>query len=160
MDRFKNIKLTKKISYITSTTPIDVAVYGDVIAIADLMKSISLVQYVRADANRQDQLIELASHYQTIYTTAVSHAYRNTWLLGDGEGNLVAAKRREQAQTQDARTRLSTYSEMNLGEMVNRIKPIDMKTHPNRLASPRALLATVSYTTPLLLSLGCNHHDE
>lgn len=143
MDRFKNIRLTKKVSYITSTTPTDVAVHGDIIGVADLMKSISLVQYIRADAQQQDQLVELASHYQTIYTTAVSHAYRNTWLLADGEGNLIATKRREQAQTHDAKTRLSPYSEMNLGEMVNRIKPIDMKTHPNRLVSPRALLATV-----------------
>ncbi|TKA64635.1 hypothetical protein B0A49_06908 [Cryomyces minteri] len=135
--------LTKKASYRTSTAPIDVAVTGNQIAIADLMKSVSIVQYTRGKAGAEDSLEEIAMHFQTAWGTAVAHVADNTFLESDAEGNLLVLHQDINGVTDDDRRRLQVTSEMLLGEMVNRIRRIDVQTTPAAVVVPRAFLATV-----------------
>lgn len=137
--------LVKKASYRTSTAPIDLAVTGNLIAIADLMKSVSVVQYKSGQAGMPDSLEEVARHFQTAWGTAVAHVDQNTFLESDAEGNLMVLFQDIHGVTAEDRRRLQVTSEIRLGEMVNRIRRIDVPTSPDAVVIPRAFLATVSF---------------
>ena len=135
--------LTKVASFRTSTAPIDIAVTGDIVAIADIMKSVSVVQYKRGKAGESDTLVEVARHFQTAWSTAVAPVDEDTYLESDAEGNLMVLHRNVNGLTADDRRRLEVTSEMQLGEMVNRIRPINVPTSAGAAVTPRAFLATV-----------------
>jgi len=139
--------LTKVASYRTSTAPIDISVDASTsrIAISDLMKSVSIVQFTAGSAGKPDTLTEVARHYQTTWGTAVALVDTNTYLQSDAEGNLMVLHqdvKGEQGLTEDQR-RLVVTSEMQLGEMVNRIRHIDVPVPESAPVVPRAFLATV-----------------
>ncbi|KAF3484447.1 DNA damage-binding protein 1a [Arthroderma uncinatum] len=143
-DSFGAITLVKGASYRTSTAPIDIAVTDNVIAVADLMKSVSLVQYNKAeDAAQEDELEEMARHYQTLWTTAVAPIGEDAYLVGDAEGNLIVLHRNLSGVTAADKKRLQATSEIRLGEMVNRIHPVSVQAFPNAAVTARAMLATV-----------------
>ncbi|KAF2230176.1 DNA damage-binding protein 1 [Viridothelium virens] len=143
--------LRKLCSYRTSTAPIDIAVTpGDnQIAVADLMKSVSVVQYKpgfttgASNTSPTDTLEEVARHYQTTWATAVAHVGENMWVEADAEGNLLVLNRDMNGVTEDDRRRLQVTSEMNLGEMVNRIRRIDVGVGSDAVVVPKAFMATV-----------------
>ena len=60
--------LTKKASYRTATAPIDVCVTGNVIAVTDLMKSMSLVEYKKGRAGMPDTLTEVSKIQRQCYS--------------------------------------------------------------------------------------------
>jgi len=134
--------MRKVASYRTSTAPIDLAVSGTRIAIADLMKSVSVIEYNSAT----NTLTELARHFQTAWATAVALVDENTYLEADAEGNLMVLSQDVTSEMKEDRRRLRITSEMLLGEMVNRIRPI-VNSKPSSdgtaLVTPRAFLATV-----------------
>ncbi|EFQ96898.1 hypothetical protein MGYG_08821 [Nannizzia gypsea CBS 118893] len=143
-DRFGNIFLEKHTAYRTSTAPIDISVTGDTVAVADVMKSMSLVQYTPAEKDEQEpKFEEIARHYQTLWSTAVTLIEEHVYLLADAEGNLVVLQQNTTGVTESDRKRLQPTSEIRLGEMVNRIHPITVQTHTETAVSARALLATV-----------------
>lgn len=131
--------LRKVASYRTSTAPIDLAVEGNRIAIADLMKSVSVVEF------SENTLKELARHFQTAWGTAVALVDDHTFLEADAEGNLMVLSQDVSSEFAEDRRRLKITSEILLGEMVNRIKPIVLSTPPNSdaIVVPKAFLATV-----------------
>jgi len=136
--------MRKVASYRTSTAPIDLAVSGTRIAIADLMKSVSVIEYNSAT----NTLTELARHFQTAWATAVALVDENTYLEADAEGNLMVLSQDVTSEMKEDRRRLRITSEMLLGEMVNRIRPIitsdaGSPTSDAALVTPRAFLATV-----------------
>ncbi|KAF2816370.1 DNA damage-binding protein 1 [Mytilinidion resinicola] len=133
----------KVASYRTATAPIDITVTGNAIVIADLMKSVSVVEYKRGEAGLPDTLTEIARHFQTTWGTAVAEVDENTYLESDAEGNLMVLKRDTNAVTLDDKRRLQVTSEMLLGELVNRIRRINVATSPNAFVIPRAFVATV-----------------
>ncbi|KAI9667647.1 MAG: hypothetical protein M1821_000464 [Bathelium mastoideum] len=146
--------LRKLCSYRTSTAPVDIAVLpgDDRIAIADLMKSISVVQYKSnsltgsssaANARPTDTLQEVARHFQTAWATTVACIDENTWLEADSEGNLMVLSRDLNGVTEDDKRKLQVTSEMNLGEMVNRIRSIDVGAWSGAVVVPKAFMATV-----------------
>lgn len=140
-------KLTKLATYRTSTCPVDLAINGNIIAVADLMKSISLLEYTPGKDGVQGELIEVARHFQFSWATAVSHVEGDTYLESDADGNLTVLRRNIIGVTLEDRQRLEVTGEMNLGEMVNRIRKIDVETSPHAIVVPRAFLATVN--TPI-----------
>jgi DNA damage-binding protein 1 len=113
------------------------------IAIADLMKSLAVVEYTKGEAGLPDKLVEVARHYQTTWATSVAEIDTNTFLESDAEGNLMVLYRDPKGVTDDDKRRLNVSSEMLLGEMVNRIRRIDVLTTPDAAVVPRAFVGTV-----------------
>ncbi|KAI4134122.1 MAG: hypothetical protein LQ347_001781 [Umbilicaria vellea] len=140
---FEYGSLNKVASYRTSTAPIDLAITGTTIAIADLMKSVSLVEFKRGLAGLPDTLVEVARHFQTAWATAVAHVADGAFLESDAEGNLMVLRQNVGGVTEDDRRRLEITSEIRLGEMVNRIRRINVPVSPDCVVVPRAFLATV-----------------
>ncbi len=121
----------------------DLAVSGNSIAIADLMKSITVVEYQRGDSGLPDTLKETARHFSTVWATAVGDVDQNTFLESDAEGNLMLLRRDQEGVTEDDKRRLEVTSEIRLGEMVNRIRTFDVPSNTNAVVIPKAFLATV-----------------
>lgn len=179
--------LTKKASYRTSTAPIDLAISSstvngrpDTIAIADLMKSLSIVRYVPSVApGFDDKLTEIARHFQTTWATATAlisdgpnaslppsneeddnSSISGTWLEADAEGNLIVLQQQSGADTlAEDRRRLAVTSEICLGEVVNRIRRIDIPTNPEAIVTPRAFLATVDGSIHLFALINPKHQN-
>lgn len=138
-------RLTILASYRTSTCPIDIAVTGNKIAIADLMKSMSVVEYVRGQEGLPDKLVEVARHWHSLWASAVCHIEDDTFLESDTEGNLLVLSQNTSGVTDVERRHLEITSELNLGELVNRMRKINVETGPDALVEPRAFLATVCF---------------
>lgn len=144
-------KLEKKASYRTSTAPVDITVTGrgDIIAVADLMKSVSLLRHEVSQPGvaGQDILKEVARHYQSVWGTTVAEVDEHQYLETDGDGNLLLMRRDVDGVTDEDRRRLKVEAEMCLGEMVNRVRRIDVATQDAAVVQPRAFLGTVSHST-------------
>jgi DNA damage-binding protein 1 len=139
------VELRNIASYRTSTAPIDLAVSGNMIAVADLMKSISVVEYSDSSmSSMTDGMKEVARHFQTVWTTAVVDIAENTYLVSDAEGNLIVLRRNINGVTAEDQRRLEVTSEMLLGEMVNRIRPVNIPQTSSVVVTPKAFLGTVS----------------
>ncbi|KAG9672860.1 DNA damage-binding protein 1, partial [Aureobasidium melanogenum] len=151
--------LDKVASYRTSTAPIDISVTGDQIAIADLMKSVSVVQYKRGINGQDDTLNEVARHYDTTWGTAVANISANTYLESDAEGNLLVLNQDTNGFSEEDKRRLRVLSDMQLGEMVNRIRHIDIQPTPNAIVIPSAFLATVEGAIYLFATIAPQHQD-
>jgi len=119
-------------------------VHKNEIAVADMMKSLSILNYIPKDPanNGKDSLMEVARHYQLLWATAVAHVDTETWLEGDAEGNLVLLDRNRDGVTEYDKRKLRVISELHLGELVNCMKRIDVNTNPSAVVKPRAFLAT------------------
>ena len=106
------------------------------------MKSLSIVSYTAGTAGRPDTLTEVARHYQTAWSTAVATVDEDTYLQADAEGNLLVLKQNVNGVTRDDQRRLQMTSEMRLGEVVNKIRRIDVDVSRRATVFPRAFLAT------------------
>lgn len=148
MYAFEHGSLNKIASYRTATAPIDVAVTGNLIAVADIMKSVSIIEFKRGTTGEPDSLVEVARHFQIAWGTAVAPIDNETFLESDAEGNLMVLHRNINGVTADDRRRLEVTSEMLLGEMVNRIRGINVPTSQNATVTPKAFLATVCMLRP------------
>jgi DNA damage-binding protein 1 len=140
----KSAQFTKLATYRTSTCPIDLVVNGNIIAVADLMKSLSLVEYTPGEAGLPDRLEEVARHFQACWATSVAQIEDNVYLESDQEGNLLVLRRNPSGVTLEDKKRMQVECEMNLGEMVNKIQRINVEPSPNAVVLPKAFLATVS----------------
>jgi len=107
------------------------------------MKSVSLVEYTQGRAGLPDTLSEVSRHYETMWGTAIANVADNTYLEADAEGNLIVLQRDVASYSDDDKRRLRVTSELLLGEMVNRIRRIDVQPTANATVIPRAFLATV-----------------
>lgn len=151
--------LDKVASYRTSTAPIDVAVTGDKIAVADLMKSVSIVQYTKGTNGQDDILEEVSRHYDTTWGTAVANIDEHTYLESDAEGNLLVLDEDINGFSEEDRRRLRVTSDMLLGEMVNRIRRIEVQPTPGAIVIPRAFLATVEGSIYLFALIAPQYQD-
>lgn len=138
------MKLEKLVAYRTSTAPVDVTVVDNLIAVADLMKSLCLVRFTPGHAGEAAKLTEVGRHYQTVWSTAVACVGDETFLQSDAEGNLIVLARNTNGVTAQDKHRLIPTSEMSLGEMVNRIRPVNIPQLSSITVTPRAFIATVS----------------
>ena len=142
-----------------------IATQPSVIAVADLMKSLSILTYNPAAPSADglptglpDTLTEVSRHYSTLWSSGAAAVGENQWLVADMEGNLVVLRRNPGGVTEEDRRRLEVTSEMLLGDTVNTIVPINVPSSTpanmsNVTASaslvgqpvlPRAFLATTS----------------
>lgn len=135
--------LIKKATYRTSTAPIDISVVDNIIGVTDLMKSMSLVEYKKGRVGMPDTLTEVARHFETLWGTALANVDEHTYLQSDAEGNLLVLQHNVTGLMDEDRRRLGVTSEMLLGEMVNRIRRVDVTPTPGAIVTPRAFLATV-----------------
>ena len=140
-------ELIKGATYRTSTATIDLTVTGNTIAIADLMKSVSVVEFRRGADGLPDTLTETARHYSTAWGTAVACVDDDSYLESDAEGNLMMLVQDRNGVTEDDQRRLKVTSKMRLGEMVNKIRRITVPVSSDAVVIPRAFLATVSSRT-------------
>ncbi|CAG8088602.1 unnamed protein product [Penicillium salamii] len=153
------MKLEKLASYRTSTAPIELTVVGNMIAVADLMKSLCLVRYNQGKNGEPDALVEIGRHYQTMWSTAVACVGDETFLLSDAEGNLVVLSRNKEGVTAQDQQRLLATSEISLGQMVNRIRPVDIPHLASVAVTPRAFMATVEGSIYLFAVINPDHQD-
>jgi DNA damage-binding protein 1 len=137
-------KLLKLATYRTSTCPISLDVSENIIIVGDMMKSISLVEYIPGKEGLPDKLTEVARHMDAIWTTCVVHVEGYSYLASDHYGNLLILRRNINGVTLEDRKRLEMTSEMNLGEQVNKIVRIQVEPSQNAMVIPKAFLATVS----------------
>ncbi|KAL8690777.1 MAG: hypothetical protein Q9218_003851 [Villophora microphyllina] len=137
-------ELTKLVTYRTSTAPIALSISGAQIAVADLMKSVSVITYSRpTHPGGSHSLVEIARHFSTAWSTAVCNVDDQTWLESDAEGNLMVLKQNVAGVNADDRRRLQVESEMRLGEMVNKIQRVEVEESGNAVVVPKAFLGTV-----------------
>lgn len=108
------------------------------------MKSLSIVKYQPGVAGTPDSIVEIARHFQIAWTTAVATIDDHTYLESDAEGNLMVLDQNVSGLTSEDRRRLEITSEIQLGEMVNKIRRINVPTTPGATVIPRAFMATVS----------------
>ncbi|KAL3458134.1 mono-functional DNA-alkylating methyl methanesulfonate N-term-domain-containing protein [Aspergillus heterothallicus] len=156
---FAGIKLEKLASYRTSTAPVDVTVTDNTIAISDLMKSVCIVEFKEGENGLPDQLVEVARHFQTVWGTGVASISSDTYLESDAEGNLIVLRRNRSGVEEEDRRRLEVTGEISLGEMVNRIRPVNIQQLPDATVFPRAFLGTVEGSIYLFASINPNHQD-
>ena len=142
-NNFGAMKLDKLASYRTSTAPMDVTINRDIIVVADLMKSLCIVQYKEGENGLPDSLTEVSRHYQTVWSTGVACIEENTYLESDAEGNLIVLNRNINGATEEDERRLEVTGEISLGEMVNRIRRVNIQQLANVAVTPRAFLGTV-----------------
>ena len=108
------------------------------------MKSISIVTYTPASASHpEDSLVENSRHFQTAWSTACAHVDPETWLEADADGNLIVLKQNTAGVTADDRRRLESVSEIRLGQMVNRIREVNVEASSGAPVVPKAFMATV-----------------
>jgi len=142
--------LVKRCTFKMATFPADLSVVGNRIAVADVMKSAFVLEYrpgrTGIGGDDPDKLVKLARHPQTSWAVSIGEITPTVWLEGDSEGNLLVLNQDLAGVTQDDRETLRLTSEMYLGEMVNRIRVIDVKAQPNIVVQPRAFLGTVSFS--------------
>ncbi|KAL1867769.1 hypothetical protein Plec18167_008513 [Paecilomyces lecythidis] len=156
---FGAVRLEKAATYRTSTAPVDISVTGNLIAVSDLMKSVSIVEYKEGANGLPDSLKEVARHFQTVWATAVANVEENTFLESDAEGNLVVLRRNVNGVTDDDKRRLEVTSEVSLGEMVNRIRPVNIPHLASVTVTPKAFLATVEGSIYLFALINADHQD-
>lgn len=137
-------KLEKIASYRPSTAPVDMAIHQNTIAVGDLMKSITLVEFVsNREGSPPNTLSERARHLQSAWTTSVAYVGDSNWLLSDANGNLITLRQNIEGATADDRRRMDITSEFNLGEMVNRTRELEVDASPNAIVVPKAFIGTV-----------------
>lgn len=125
------------------------------------MKSVSVCTYTPGVGGVDPTLTETARHFQTAWGTAVAHVGEDTWLEADAEGNLMVLKQNVAGVTEDDRRRLEPFSEMRLGEMVNRIRSFEVETDAKNPApvTPKAFMGTVEGSIYLFGLIAPRHRD-
>ncbi|RKF55110.1 DNA damage-binding protein 1a [Golovinomyces cichoracearum] len=150
---------TKVATYRCSTCPIDIVVNNKTIAVADLQKSLVLLEYHPSKDGKSNKLVEIARHYQAYWATAASHLGDESYLESDQEGNLIILRRNIEGLTAEDKRRLNITGEFHLGEMVNRIQRVQMKPKFNAVVIPRAFLATTEGSIYLLSAIPFSTQD-
>ncbi|KAI0158871.1 mono-functional DNA-alkylating methyl methanesulfonate N-term-domain-containing protein [Pestalotiopsis sp. NC0098] len=152
-------KLNRLASYRPSTFPVDIDIEGNTIAVADVMKSTTLVEFTPPSEDGAAKLQEVARHHHATWATAVSHVEGTSWLQADANGNLVILSQNAEGATQEDKKRMEITSEMNLGEMVNKIRKVKVESSANAIIIPRAFLATVEGGIHLFGTIAPQYQD-
>ncbi|RMD43799.1 hypothetical protein DV735_g1361, partial [Chaetothyriales sp. CBS 134920] len=118
-------------SYSVSSNPLSLAVTPAtattpaIIAVADLIKSLTIVQVQPSSKPGPGvELKEVSRHFASIWSSSCTAVGDNEWLLADMDGNLCVLRRNLDGVTDDDRKRLQTTGEFRLGEVVNKTIPI------------------------------------
>ncbi|MBE3049825.1 hypothetical protein IMZ48_46475 [Candidatus Bathyarchaeota archaeon] len=147
-------KLQKIGQYRSSTCPQDISVHGNLIGVADIMKSLTILELQpRTEDGDPPKLVERARHLQEAWTTAVCHIPGDYWLQSDAMGHVMVLREKTDAAAAQDRRQLDLTSAMNLGEQVNQIRPLNVAQDENAAVWPKAFLGTVR--GPICSTFGC-----
>ncbi|KAK5331714.1 hypothetical protein LTR93_000719 [Exophiala xenobiotica] len=134
-----SLELSKLATYRTSTNPLSLAITPATqdmpaqIAVADLMKSLSILQVIQPDStNPEYRLRETSRHFATLWSSATAVIAENEWVVADMEGNLITLRQGAQDVEGDYRRRLEVTGEFRLGEVVNKIVAISSTPAPSQ----------------------------
>ncbi|RQM27715.1 hypothetical protein B5M09_002429 [Aphanomyces astaci] len=124
---------------------------GDFIAIGDLMKSISLLQYKALDGS----LEEVAKDLNSNWMAAVDILDDDHFIGSETDFNLFCVERQSGATTDEERSRLDCVSEYHVGEFVNRFRHGSLVMQEQGQATTRTplLFGTVSGMIGCILPL-------
>ncbi|KAK6828058.1 hypothetical protein PG987_011399 [Apiospora arundinis] len=136
-------KIDRVASYRPATYPVDLAIEGDTIAVADLTKSMSLVKFTPPVDDEPAKLEELGRHYQGSWATSICHIEGESWLESDSQGNLMVLRRDSSGVTEEDKKSMKITSEFSLGDMVNKIRKVTVDASEKAIVVPRAFLGTV-----------------
>ncbi|CAG8949204.1 hypothetical protein HYFRA_00004827 [Hymenoscyphus fraxineus] len=150
-------ELEKLATYRTSTLPVDLEVTDNTIVVADMMKSVSILEYIPGEDGIVGQLKELARHHEACWSTGVSRIAENIYLETDQEGNLIILNHDPNAIEEKQRSSLKVIGGMNLGEMVNKIQRISLNVTSEAVVAPKAFLATTEGSIYLLSMIAPKH---
>ncbi|KAF6823740.1 CPSF A subunit region [Colletotrichum musicola] len=135
--------LRKLATFRPSTFPVDLDVNGNMIGVADLMQSMTLLEFIPAQDGDKAKLVERARHFQHIWATSVCHLEGHSWLEADAQGNLMVLRRNPDAPTEHDQKQMEVTSEIHLGEQVNKIRPLAITPNESDAIVPKAFLGTV-----------------
>lgn len=138
--------LQKLAAYRPASFPMALDVSGSIIGVSDLMQSLSLVEFTPPKDGEPAKLEEKARHFQAAWSTSVCHLDEERWLETDAQGNIIVLARNPDAPTEQDRGRLEITSEMNIGEQINKIRKLNVAPSENAVVSPKAFLASVSFS--------------
>lgn len=96
------------------------------IAVADLMKSLSILQVDSNDRHSSTGygLVEVSRHFATLWSSATAAIMENEWVVADMEGNLITLRQvPDNSGPIRPSRRLEVSGEFRLGEVVNKIVP-------------------------------------
>ncbi|OQR96245.1 DNA damage-binding protein [Achlya hypogyna] len=120
---------------------------GDFIAVGDLMKSVSLLNYKALDGSVEEVAKDLNSNWMT----AIDMLDDDHVLGAEADLNLFCVQRQSGATTDEERARLECVGEYHLGEFVNRFRHGSLVMQPPGAAS--SLFGTVSGMLGVVLPL-------
>ncbi|KUJ16276.1 uncharacterized protein LY89DRAFT_646785 [Mollisia scopiformis] len=145
--------LRKAATYRCVTVPMDISVTGNTIAIADMMQSLSIVEYVPGSLGIPDTLEQVARDYAPCWATAVTDIDNDCYLESDHDGNLLILRRNKAGVTAEDKKRMEIIGEMHLGEQVNAIRRIQVEPGPNAMVAPKAFMATTEGSIYLVATI-------
>lgn len=137
--------LEKVAAYRPASMPVDLDISGNMIGVADLMQSLTLVEFIPPKEGASAELVERARHYQPLWSTSLCQLGDERWLEADAQGNLAVLRRNVEAPTDQDRMRMDVISEMNIGEQINRIRRLYVAPTENSIVTPKAFLGSVSW---------------
>jgi DNA damage-binding protein 1 len=114
-------ELTRLTTHRCHSEPLDLGVFGDMIAVGDLLKGPSILQFT---TDPSPKLTEICRTYTTLWSTAVEMMDKDTIVNADAEGNLSIWQRDDTLLVSDHK-RLRLIGDMRLGEMINRIRRVE-----------------------------------
>ncbi len=129
------MELSKLATYRTSTNPMSLAVTPATadtpaqIAVADLMKSLSVIQVIPpSSASPEYRLQEMSRHFASLWSSAAAVLQEDEWVVADMEGNLITLRQNRGDSSEEIQRRLEVTGEFRLGEVVNKIVPLATPT--------------------------------
>ncbi len=133
----------------TATTPIDIEVQGPMIAVTDMMKSVSIMEYHWGENGEPPRLQEVARDVDSRWGTAVGYMGMSNWIGADASGNLKRLKQSsafgDGYEDPDPEPKLlKNVGEFNLGENVTCIRSYATERDEKLIVTPKAFLSTAS----------------
>ena len=119
-----------------------VAAVGELIAVGDLMKSVTLLAYRPGE----QRIEEVARDYQPGWVASLCPVSDDTFLVAENAYNVFCLTRNVEAETDDERSRLALSAEYHIGEFVNALRPGSLVARdPPAAASLDAALPTSTF---------------
>lgn len=120
-----------------------VSVKNDVIAVGDLMKSVSLLKY---DPN-ESSITEIARDFNPNWMTAVDTLDEDSYLGAENSFNLFTLRKNSDASSDEDRSRLDVVGEFHTGEFINRFRKGSLVAKVPDASGSGASEVTVEHST-------------
>jgi DNA damage-binding protein 1 len=129
-----------------ATHPQQMSFSGNLIGMLDVVKSLTVVEFVDGEEKPEKRFVEREVHMESSWPTAVGHIGSGSWLEAGAAGNLLVLRKKD-GDTRREGARMEVVNALNLGEQVNQIRPLNIAPSNKDVISPRAFLATVRCTS-------------